>query len=112
MAAQILDGKLMSESLRKEIAARVEKLKARGVTLLTGCRAVRIDARGVWCRTPDGARLLPADTVVAAIGDAPEDGLYRSVADDFGEVYLIGDANGGGVIPNAVYEGYQVGCRL
>lgn len=87
-------------------------LKARGVTLLTGCRAVRIDARGVWCRTPDGARLLPADTVVAAIGDAPEDGLYRSVADDFGEVYLIGDANGGGVIPNAVYEGYQVGCRL
>lgn len=32
MAAQILDGKLMSESLRKEIAERVEKLKERGVT--------------------------------------------------------------------------------
>ena len=32
MAAQILDGKLMSESLRKEIAARVERLKERGVT--------------------------------------------------------------------------------
>ncbi len=32
MAAKILDGKVMSESLRKEIAERVEKLKERGVT--------------------------------------------------------------------------------
>ena len=32
MAAQILDGKLMSESLRKEIAERVKRLKERGVT--------------------------------------------------------------------------------
>lgn len=33
MAAQILDGKMMSEALRKEIAAGVEKLKAeRGIT--------------------------------------------------------------------------------
>ena len=32
MAAQILDGKLMSESLRKEIAERVKRLKELGVT--------------------------------------------------------------------------------
>ena len=32
MAAKILDGKVMSESLRKEIAERVGKLKERGVT--------------------------------------------------------------------------------
>ena len=32
MAAEILSGKEMSESLRKEIAERVEKLKERGFT--------------------------------------------------------------------------------
>ena len=32
MSAQILSGKEMSETLRKEIAERVEKLKARGIT--------------------------------------------------------------------------------
>ena len=32
MAAQILDGKVMSEGLRKEIAERVEKLKEKGIT--------------------------------------------------------------------------------
>ena len=32
MAAQILDGKVMSEGLRKEIAERVERLKEKGIT--------------------------------------------------------------------------------
>ena len=32
MAAQILDGKAMSQTLREQIAARVEKLKERGIT--------------------------------------------------------------------------------
>ena len=32
MAAQILDGKVMSASLRAEIAERVQKLKEQGVT--------------------------------------------------------------------------------
>ena len=32
MAAQILDGKVMSEGLRKEIAERVKKLKEKGIT--------------------------------------------------------------------------------
>ena len=32
MAAQILDGKTMSESLRKEIAERVARLKEKGIT--------------------------------------------------------------------------------
>ena len=32
MAAEILDGKKMSESLRKEIAERVERLKEKGIT--------------------------------------------------------------------------------
>ena len=88
-------------------------LKARGVRLLTGCRVEKITDAGVTCTLKNGGRrLFAADTVVLATGDAPEDSLYRSLQDDVEELYLIGDANGGGIIPNAVYEGYTVGLRL
>lgn len=88
-------------------------LKARGVKLLTGCRVESVDASGVHCRLKDGAAVtLPADTVVTAVGDVPENTLWQSLRDDVKELYLIGDANGGGIIPNAVYEGYRTGCAL
>ena len=88
-------------------------LKARGVTMLTGCRVEQITEKGVTCTMKNGGmRLLAADTVVLAVGDVPDASLYESLKDDGIELYNIGDANGGGIIPNAVYEGYSVGCRI
>ena len=88
-------------------------LKARGVRLLTGCRVERIDQSGVTCQQKSGKSLtLAADTVVLAVSDVPDDSLYRSLKDDGIELYNIGDANDGGIIPNAVYEGCTVGCRI
>jgi NADPH-dependent 2,4-dienoyl-CoA reductase/sulfur reductase-like enzyme len=88
-------------------------LKARGVKTFTGCRVKKIDPAGVRCTGKDGASLfLPADTVVLATGDAPDPALYESLKNDVGELYLIGDANGGGIIPNAVYEGYTAGNQI
>ncbi len=88
-------------------------LKSRGVKLLTGCRVERIGETEVVCRQKDGGELtLPADTVVLAVGDVPDASLYESLKDDGIELYNIGDANGGGIIPSAVYEGYTVGCAI
>lgn len=88
-------------------------LKSRGVRMLTGCRVERIDEDRVICTQKDGGELsVPADTVILAVGDKPDAALYESLKDDVEEIYLIGDANGGGIIPNAVYDGYTVGCRL
>ena len=42
--------------------------------------------------------------VLAAMG--------MSLSDNGFEPYNIGDANGGGIIPNAVYEGYTVGSAI
>ena len=108
--------------MRDELAANTGKtaqtillghLKARGVTMLTGCRVEKITAEGVTCTVRDGGtRELPADTVVLATGDVPDASLYESLKDDGLELYNIGDANGGGIIPNAVYEGYTVGCKI
>lgn len=83
-------------------------LKSRGVRLLTCCRVVKIDEKGVSCKQKDSDMLyLPADTVVLAVGDVPDASLYESLQNDGFELY-----NGGVIIPNAVYEGYTAGCRI
>ena len=57
-------------------------------------------------------RELIADTVVVAIGNKPDAALYESLKDCVSELYNIGDSNGGGIIPNAVYDGYTVGNKI
>ena len=47
-----------------------------------------------------------------AIGNRPDTSLYDSLKDEVKEIYNIGDSNGGGIIPNAVYDGYTVGNKL
>ncbi|MBR4728338.1 MAG: FAD-dependent oxidoreductase [Clostridia bacterium] len=88
-------------------------LKGLGVRLMTGARAESITADAVQCRTAAGDTVvLRADTVVLAVGERPEASLYEALKDAHPAVYNIGDSNGGGILPTAVYEGYTVGCSL
>ncbi len=88
-------------------------LKGNGVKLLTGCRVEKITADEVVFKNKNGSsEKIKADTVVLAIGDKPETELYESLKDEIAEIYNIGDSNGGGIIPNAVYEGYTVGNMI
>ena len=106
-------GELASNTGKTAQTILIGHLKSRGVKLLTGCRVERIDEACVLCKKKDGEEFtVPADTVVLAVGDVPETSLFDSLKDDGLELYNIGDANGGGIIPNAVYEGYTVGCKI
>ncbi len=78
MAAQILDGKVMSETLRAEIAVRVEALKARGITpglavILVGedpASQIYVRNKGIACEKAGMYSLtirLPEDTDQAAL---------------------------------------------
>ena len=88
-------------------------LKGNGVKLLPGCAAQEITSDSVTYKAKDGSvNTLKADTVVLAIGDKPDPGLYESLKGEVPELYNIGDSNGGGIIPQATYEGYTVGCQL
>lgn len=49
---------------------------------------------------------------VMTIGEKPDASLYEELKDKLPEVYNIGDSNGGGILPNAVYEGYTVGMKI
>lgn len=88
-------------------------LKGYGVKLLTECKVEKITATDVIYKSKDGKMTtVKADTVVLAIGDKPDSSLYDSLKDEVKEIYNIGDSNGGGIIPNAVYEGYTVGNMI
>ncbi len=85
-------------------------LKGNHVDILTECKVEKITATDVVYKSKDGkTNKVKADTVVVAIGTRPEASLYESLKDEVKEIYNIGDSNGGGIIPNAVYEGYTVG---
>lgn len=88
-------------------------LKGYKVNLLTECKVERITATAVVYKSKDGwTNSVNCDTVVLAIGGRPETSLYDSLKDEVKEIYNIGDSNGGGIIPNAVYEGYTVGNKI
>ena len=88
-------------------------LKGYKVRTLTGCRAKSITADSVICTDEFGKEItLKADTVVMAIGERPDASLYEELKDILPEVYNIGDSNGGGILPAAVYEGYTIGNKI
>lgn len=88
-------------------------LKGYKVNLLTECKVEKLTATDVVYKSKDGkTNSVKCDTVVLAIGGRPETSLYDSLKDEVKEIYNIGDSNGGGIIPNAVYEGYTVGNKI
>lgn len=48
----------------------------------------------------------------SSVEDAELNELIARITADLPEIYNIGDSNGGGIIPNAVYEGYTTGNRI
>ncbi len=88
-------------------------LKGLKVNILTKSKVEKITDYQVVCKNEKGNTVtLDADTVVIAIGNRPDTSLYDSLKDHIEEIYNIGDSNGGGIIPNAVYEGYTVGNKI
>ena len=88
-------------------------LKGYKVNLLTESKVEKITPTEVVDKTKNGKTAsVKADTVVFAVGGKPETSLYDSLKDEVKEIYNIGDSNGGGIIPNAVYEGYTVGNKI
>lgn len=88
-------------------------LKGHKVGMYTGCIVEGITDKYVVFSDKDGkSECVKADTVVLAVGDKPDSSLYDELKDKVSEIYNIGDSNGGGIIPNAVFEGYTTGNAI
>ena len=88
-------------------------LRQRGVQMRTGVRYGAITPEGVVLQTGEGTELCPADTVVLACGQEPEDDLARRLVGRV-PLHVIGGARLAGELDaaRAILEGITVGREI
>jgi pyruvate/2-oxoglutarate dehydrogenase complex dihydrolipoamide dehydrogenase (E3) component len=85
----------------------------KGVERLGGVRLVDINDKGLTLVTKEGeTRTIEADSVVCALPFAANRTLADTLRDTGPELYLIGDCNEPGLIPDATAAGWQVGNAI
>jgi len=76
---------------------------ATGVKMMTGCTATAVLEGGLACRNRDGDEVvIPADTIVCAVGYTSADPLIEQLRSSAAEVHVIGDANHPGKLKDAL----------
>jgi len=95
---------------------QVDILKSNGVKLETLTKVKEIKPKEVKIERADGSTgVIPADTVIVAIGLNENRKLYNQLLKKFKNVHLIGDAVGGDEIrrtKEAVRDGYEIGMTI
>ena len=86
---------------------------AKNVTVLTSTRLTGVTAEGAIVEMADGRqKLLPADTVITALGFHPAPNLKEALKALDVPIYEIGDATGAGTIMKAIWDAYDVANRI
>lgn len=89
----------------------MDEIKRLDIKSITGAEVIAITDAGVRLKAGDKEELLPADTVVLAVGCQKNDRLYEQLKARGGEVYVIGDAQKPRTILDAIHEGFATACR-
>lgn len=97
---------VMNEQLLRDL------LREARVTLKTGCRLSAVGSDTVTVSTKTGEEIIPADSVVLAVGFRSRKSLMDELADCGLEVYPIGDGNKVGNVMTAIDTAYTVARSL
>lgn len=91
----------------------LQDLARMGVKTVTSATAQAIVPDGVLVSRAGGQQeLIPADSVIIAVGSRSENQIYEELKDKFPEVYLIGDASSPRTALEAVREGFDIGSSI
>ena len=91
----------------------LERLEAKGVTLLTGVKYEEASSAGLVVTTAEGERkTFGASAIVLAAGAIADRRLYEEISGKLPEVYAVGDCVEPRKIRDAVAEGYSVGLKI
>jgi 2,4-dienoyl-CoA reductase-like NADH-dependent reductase (Old Yellow Enzyme family)/thioredoxin reductase len=85
-----------------------EELKKTDIEARCNTELVGIDEKGAIVRSRGMKSLLPADTVVLALGASPLNHLFDTLKDNVPEIYAVGDCVKPRKILEAVREAYDV----
>lgn len=96
-------------SYRKFVLKRLER---QGVAVITKALATSISKDGVHITKNSESKLLPADTIILAVGSKPNKELLETLKDTKIEIHAIGDCATARRIVDAVAEGFDIGCSL
>jgi 2,4-dienoyl-CoA reductase-like NADH-dependent reductase (Old Yellow Enzyme family)/thioredoxin reductase len=91
----------------------LDRLREKGVTLLTEIIYNEVTPRGLVVTTKEGERrTIEADAIVLAAGAIPNRGLYEEIKGKAPEVYLVGDCVEPRTIRDAIAEGYRIALEI
>jgi 2,4-dienoyl-CoA reductase-like NADH-dependent reductase (Old Yellow Enzyme family)/thioredoxin reductase len=104
---------MASEVEPKTRGLLLDRLKIKGLTMLTEVKYEEITDEGLLITTKEGKkRLIKADTIVLATGARPNSELFQVLKDKGYETHLIGDSVKPRTILDAVYDGFEVGLAI
>ena len=90
----------------------VGDIKRLGIKVITKAEVTAITDEGVKIKVGEQEQVIPADTVVLAVGSQPNNRLYEKIKDKVAEAHLIGDAQKPRKTLDAIHEGFEVACRI
>jgi pyruvate/2-oxoglutarate dehydrogenase complex dihydrolipoamide dehydrogenase (E3) component len=82
-------------------------LTEKGVTVLTEATLIEINSQGVVVETKNGKQLIPAETIVIALGMKSDNRLANALRESGQEFIAIGDCVKPRRIIDAIWEGYR-----
>jgi NADPH-dependent 2,4-dienoyl-CoA reductase/sulfur reductase-like enzyme len=99
----------------KEVPRQVlsDRLKAKGVVIMTGARVTAISKSLVTVDDGKGGiRQIETDSVIVAVGSVPADSLASSLSESVREIHVIGDAREPGNLGSALRSATEVALKL
>lgn len=87
----------------------LERLRERGVKMLTETKIMKIEKDRVFVERPGGQDVLPADTVVVCLEAKPNDSLATDLWQVVSQVFVVGDAAEPRRVTEAMAEGAIAG---
>lgn len=91
----------------------LQRLKMYGVATLPNTKVLSVEKAGVKVLQSDGEQtVIPADTVVLAVGSKSENALYEALDGKVEKLMLIGDAENPGFILDAVRAAYDAAIKI
>ncbi|MCX7822321.1 MAG: FAD-dependent oxidoreductase [Syntrophobacterales bacterium] len=90
----------------------MQDIQMHGVRVVTSAKVIEINAQGVIVETPEGRKVLEADTIVVATGSKPCRDLEEVLKKLEIPYHVVGDALKIGKAFDAIHEGSKVGMAI
>lgn len=108
-----MQDEIMTDCAATDKLAYAERIAATDMQILTKHTVKEIKNGAVVAQGRKGITEVAAETIIVAVGLAPDSTLYQDIKDKLDvEVYKIGDYVKAGKIMDAIHTGYKTGLKI